>query len=121
LALTARAFSRRLAHRRPASHNDKVREVIKTIDDARKQGAPISEFSREMAKAIEYKELACESAARLAPYIHPRIGAVPVQADKNEEFVIIVPAVVQASDEWARSVKAKLINSNTDGSENDDV
>jgi hypothetical protein len=93
-------------------------EVLRIIADTRNQGAPISEFGKEMAKAIEYKEPACESAARLSPYLHPRIGAVLVPSDKNDSsYVIVVPQVVQASDEWARSVNATLINSpNTDGS-----
>jgi hypothetical protein len=67
--------------------------------------------------ADDCRTLACDAAAKLAPYIHPRIGAVPVPNDKAAEYVIVVPPVIHASDEWARAVsQAKLINGKADGS-----
>jgi hypothetical protein len=50
-----------------------------------------------------------DCAAKLAPYVHARIGEVPVKSDGDAEYVIVVPPVIHASDAWARSVNANLI------------
>jgi hypothetical protein len=71
--------------------------------------------------ASEPPELS-RAAAKLAPYIHPRIGAVPVPNDKTAEYVIVVPPVIHASDEWVRAAnQARLINAKlTNGNGSDE-
>jgi len=94
----------------------KADELLERIEKAKAEGIPVSEHSQDLKLVREYVEASVECATRLAPYIHPKIGAVPVPSDKTEEFVIVVPQVVDASDEWARAVNAKLINGNGSGS-----
>jgi hypothetical protein len=95
----------------------KADEILKTITDARDQGIPISEFGKEMAKVMEYKDAASECAAKLAPYLHPRLAAVEVKTEQTQPFVIRVPAVETDADRWARAAdNAKLINPKSNGS-----
>jgi hypothetical protein len=57
-------------------------------------------------------------AAKLAPYIHPRLAAVGVKTEQSQAFVIRTPSVETDSERWARAAnKARLINSKVDGSE----
>ena len=81
---------------------------------------PREQLSKQRKMADDCRTLACDAAAKLAPYIHPRIGAVPVPNDKADNYVIVVPPVIHSSDEWVRAAnQARLINtnaSNGDGS-----
>jgi hypothetical protein len=72
-------------------------------------------FCQQGRLVRDYTECMVDCAAKLAPYVHARIGEVPVKSDGDTEYVIVVPPVVHASDEWARSVKAKLIDAKPNG------
>ena len=87
----------------------KATEILETVKKAEAQGIPISERGPEMKLVRDYTECMVDCAAKLAPYVHARIGEVPVKSDGDAEYVIVVPPVVHASDAWARSVNAKLI------------
>jgi transposase len=67
-------------------------------------------FLCAIKQACEFKSYANETAKALAPYVHARIGEVPVKSDGDAEYVIVVPPVVHGSDAWARMVNAKLID-----------
>jgi hypothetical protein len=54
-------------------------------------GVPREQLSKQRKMADDYRMLACDAAARLAPYIHPKIGEVPVKTDGATEYVIVVP------------------------------
>ena len=76
-------------------------------------GVPLEQLNKQRKMADDCRTLACDAAARLAPYIHPKIGEVPVKTDGQTEYVIVVPPVIHASDEWVRAAnQARLINSN---------
>jgi hypothetical protein len=83
-------------------------------------GVPLEQLSKQRKMADDYRTMACDAAARLAPYIHPKIGEVPVKTDGATEYVIVVPPLIHASEEWVRAVNAKLIDAkpNGDGSGN---
>jgi hypothetical protein len=73
-------------------------------------GVPREQLSKQRKMADDCRT-ACDAAAKLAPYIHPRLGAVPVPNDDAGNFVIVVPPVIHASDEWVRAAnQARLIN-----------
>ena len=46
---------------------------------------------------------ASECAAKLAPYLHPRLAAVEVKTGQTQPFVIRMPAVETDADRWARA------------------
>ena len=88
----------------------KATEILETVKKAEAQGIPISERGPEMKLVRDYTECMVDCAAKLAPYVHARIGEVPVKSDGDAEYVIVVPPVVHGSDAWARMVNAKLID-----------
>jgi hypothetical protein len=95
--------------------------IDREIQAQLRAGVPLEQLRKQKKWADDYRMLACDAAARLAPYIHPKIGEVPVKTDGATEYAIVVPPVIHASDEWVRaSTQARLINSkasNGDGSE----
>jgi hypothetical protein len=49
---------------------------------------PLEQLNKQRKIADDCRTLACDAAAKLAPYIQPRIGAVPVPNDKADNYVI---------------------------------
>jgi hypothetical protein len=96
--------------------------IEREIQAQLRTGVPLEQLNRQRKMADECRMLACDAAARLAPYIHPRLGAVPAPNDKAAEYVIVVPPVIDASEEWARAAnQARFINARpTNGNGSDD-
>ena len=86
-----------------AFYQAKADQILKIIEDSKARGIPISEMGPEIAKVCEYKELANECAAKLAPFIHPKLAAVEVKTEQTQPYVIRVPAVETSADQWARN------------------
>jgi hypothetical protein len=47
-------------------------------------GVPREQLSKQRKMADDCRTLACDASAKLAPYIHPRIGAVPVPNESRK-------------------------------------
>ena len=84
--------------------------MLERVERAKAEGIPISEHGEEMRLIKDYYDTTIDCAAKLALYIHPRLSAVEVKTEQPQPFVICAPAVVETSDEWVRSVSAKIIN-----------
>ena len=81
----------------------KANELLERIKEAKDQGIPISEYGQEMKLVRDYYDAMAECAAKLAPFIHPKLAAVEVKTEQTQPYVIRVPAVETSADQWARN------------------
>ena len=88
----------------------KAQELLNMVEKARADGIPISETGPEMKLIKEYQEAMIDCAAKLAPYIHPRLAAVEVRTEQVQPFVVRVPAIDSTSQTWADRVAGKIID-----------
>lgn len=65
----------------------KADELLAMIQSAIEAGTPANELSKEIHKVCKFKDAASECAAKLAPYIHPKLAQVELKREEAQPFV----------------------------------